>query len=488
MENQAVLTQSENLTIKVTPDKMKAYLCLNNHNPNKALLEMNTISYKLWDEGIRCGLKAAVIKTMLAQQIYGRSILIAEGMPPQNGQDAVIKYKFKKRENVNLREGFDGKVDFRDLGLIEIVHTGDVLATKIPSTQGTPGKMVTGEEIPPENGQDVSIPVGENTHLTNNGMTLLSSVDGYVFWDDDKIGVRTTYEISGDVDMNVGNIYFIGPVKVKGDVKEGFTIKTEGDIEIEGGVENATLISEGNITVMQGIRGTKCQVYAKGNVICKFIEHAHIEVKGNVIVADAILHSSVIAGDSVYILSGKKGIIIGGLVKAKNEVNVKNIGNMSEVPTEIEVGIEPGIREEINRLEEALEAERKQLQETKLNYNTLIVKQKTQEAEEYLISQKELEENIKMMNAHLVQLKKHTLINQGGKVSVVDTLWPGVKLTLGNATFLAKIDYRYVTFVNKIGTIDQRKYEKPKIEIDELLFKKVTYWEREIDKIGKFNP
>ncbi|MDI6735964.1 MAG: FapA family protein [bacterium] len=483
MENQAILTRPENLTVKVTPDKMKAYLCINNHNSNNALLEMNTISYKLWDEGVKYGIKAPVIKTMLAQQIYDRSILIAEGIPPQDGQDAVIKYKFKKRENVDLKEDFDGKVDFRDLGLIDIVHAGDVLATKIPATHGTHGKMVIGEEIPPENGQDVNIPIGENTHLANNGMTLLSSVDGYVFWDNDKIGVKTTYEVPGDVDMNVGNIYFIGPVKVKGDVKEGFSIKTEGDIEIEGGVENATLISEGNITIMQGIRGIRCQVYAKGNIICKFIEHANIEARGNVIVTDAILHSQVIAGDGVYVLSGKKGIIIGGLVKAKNEINVKNIGNMSEVSTEIEVGIEPGIREEVNRLEEALETERKQLQETKLNYNTLMVKHKTQEAEEYLLNQKELEENIKMMNEHLIQLKKHTLANQGGKVSVVDTLWPGVKLTLGNSTLLTKIDYRYITFINKIGTIDQRKYEKPKIKIDELSIKKVTYWEREIDKI-----
>ncbi len=483
METQATLTQPENLTVKITPDKMKAYLCINNHNPTNALLEMNTIISKLWDEGVKWGIKTSVIKTMLAQQIYDRSILIAEGIPPQNGQDAVIKYKFKKRENVNLREDMDGKVDFRDLGLIEIVHAGDVLATKIPPTQGTPGKMVTGEEISPENGQDVSIPKGENTHLSNNGMTLLSSVDGYVFLNDDRISVGTTYEVSGDVDINVGNIYFIGPVKVKGDVKKGFTIKTEGDIEIGGGVENATLISEGNITVMQGIRGTKCQVYAKGNVICKFIENANIEAKGNVIVTDAILHSQVIAGDGVYVLSGKKGVIIGGLVKAKNEINVKNIGNMSEVPTEIEVGIEPGIREEMNRLEEALEAERKQLQETKLNYNTLMTRNKTQEAEEYLVSQKELEENIKMMNEHLIQLRKHTIVNQSGKVSVVDTLWPGVKLTLGNSTLLTKIDYRYITFVNKIGTIDQREYEKPKIKIDELISKKVSYWEREIDRM-----
>ncbi|MFH1562304.1 MAG: FapA family protein [Nitrospirota bacterium] len=461
MENQATLTQAENLTIKVTSDKMKAYLCINNHNPYNALLEMNTISYKLWDEGVKCGIKAPVIKTMLASQVYDRSILIAEGIPPQHGQDAVIEYKFKKKDKVNLREDFNGKVDFRDLGLIDIVHASDVLAIKIPSTQGTSGKMVTGEEIPTTNGQDVSIPVGENTHLANNGLTLLSSLDGYIFWDNDKIGVRTTYEVSGDVDMNVGNIYFVGPVKVKGDVKEGFTIKTKGDIEIGGGVENATLISEGNITIMHGIIGKRAKIIAAGDLKCKFIQNTNVEIKGNIIVEEAILHSDVHTGKGVFVLGGKKGAIIGGKIIAKTEVNAKNIGSMSEVPTQIEVGVDPGVRQEMLALEESLTLERKQLHEERLNHKTLTVQNKTDLAEQSLAKQKELEQIIKMMYQSLTQHKNQMISNQVGKVAVVDTLWPGVELTIGNTSFLPKIDYRYVTFVNRIGSIEQRKYEKP---------------------------
>jgi len=473
----------EDLTIKISEDGMKAFMTINNYDHRDPSLDLNTIMYKLWDKGVKLGIKGQVIKTMIDKKIYNRSILIAEGIPAQPGKDAQIEYKFKKKDKANLTEDFDGKVDFRELGLIDVVHAGDVLATKIQPTKGIPGKKVTGEKIPAKNGKDINIPLGENTRLSKDGLTLLAALDGYVFWEDDRIGVKTTYEVSGDVDMNVGNIYFIGPVKVKGDVKEGFIINAKGDIEIGGGVENATLISEGNITVAHGIVGKRTKIAANGNLKCKFLQNANVEAKGNIIVHDAILHSNVNAGKGVFVLGGKKGAIIGGKIIAKDEVNAKNIGNMSEVPTQIEVGVEPAVRQEIVALEESLSVEKKQLHEERLNYKTLMAQNKTALANQSLAKQKELEQIIKMMYNSLTQHQKHLISNQQGKVSAVDTIWPGVRITIGNSTPLLKIDYRYVTFVNKIGRIEQQGYEKPKIKTDELLPPKVTYWERDIDKV-----
>lgn len=485
METQSTLTHKEDLTIKISDDGMKSFLTINNHNQEILSLDLNIIMSKLSEKGVKFGIKEQIIKTLLEKKIYNRSILIAEGIPPQEGKDAVIEYRFKKKDKVDLTETLEGKIDFRDLGLIDVVHRGDVLASKIPATKGIPGKKVTGEEIQAKDGRDISILPGENTVFSSDRLTLLASVDGYVFWQEGRIGVKTSYEVAGDVDMKVGNIYFVGDVKVEGDVKEGFTINTRGNIKIGGGVENATLIAEGNITVMHGIIGKKTRVVAKGDLKCKFIQNAEVEVKGNVIVYDAILHSNVAAGNSIFVLGGKKGVIIGGKIRAKNEVNAKNIGNMSEVATEIEVGIEPEVREEMRALEESLLVEKEQLAEEKLNYKTLMNLNKTELANQSLAKQKELEESIKMMSHNLNQHKKAVVSNRTGKVAVMDTLWPGVKLTIGNATFLAKIDYRYVTFVNKSGSLEQEGYQKPKIKIDEWFLPKVTYQEREIDQVKK---
>ncbi|MEW6620640.1 MAG: FapA family protein [bacterium] len=480
MTHQVTSTKPEALTIKITEDGLKAFMTINSNNCHQLSLDLNSILQRLNKQGIKFGIKDLVIKTILQDKIYNRSILVAEGIPPQAGKDASIEYKFNKKDKPGLLEDIEGKVDFRELRLIDIVHTNDVLASKILPTQGTPGKKVTGEQIPVKKGEDINIPVGENTCLSHDKLTLFSSADGYVFWEDSRIGVKTTYEILSDVDMNVGNINFIGPVKVKGDVKEGFFVKAKGDVEIGGVVENATVISEGNITVMQGIIGSKSKIVCDGDLKCKFIQNANIEVKGNIIVHDAILHSDVHAGKGVFVLGGKKGAIIGGRISAKEEVNAKNIGSISEVTTEIEVGVDPQIRQEIDALEESLTTEKTQLHQERLNYKTLLAQNKTELAEQSLSKQKELEEVIKMMHHHLYEFKKHVRANYKGKVSAFDTLWPGVKLTIGNATVPLKIDYRYVTFYNSVGHIEQTGYEKPKIKVETPT---ITYWEREIDKV-----
>ena len=52
----------------------------------------------------------------------------------------------------------------------------------------------------------------------------------------------------------------------------GFKVVASGDIVIEGVVEDATVISDGQIIVKHGIHGmNKGVLRAKGNIICKFI-------------------------------------------------------------------------------------------------------------------------------------------------------------------------------------------------------------------------
>ena len=45
------------------------------------------------------------------------------------------------------------------------------------------------------------------------------------------------YVVPGDVDFSTGNIDFIGSVKVMGSVRNGFSVKAEGNVEIMGRLE-----------------------------------------------------------------------------------------------------------------------------------------------------------------------------------------------------------------------------------------------------------
>ena len=56
---------------------------------------------------------------------------------------------------------------------------GEVVVEKIPSTEGVPGKDIQGEDIIPEEGQDVELEVGENMVITEDDLRALANCFGY---------------------------------------------------------------------------------------------------------------------------------------------------------------------------------------------------------------------------------------------------------------------------------------------------------------------
>ena len=121
--------------------------------------------------------------------------------------------------------------------LIKNVREGQRLVTLIPHTEGIPGKNVKGEEVPGKDGKKLALPKGKNVNITEDGLGLISTVDGEVKLLDGKVSVFSVYEVKKDVDNSTGNIRFNGKVVVMGNVLTGFIIEAEGDIEVYGVVE-----------------------------------------------------------------------------------------------------------------------------------------------------------------------------------------------------------------------------------------------------------
>ncbi|MDI6736556.1 MAG: FapA family protein [bacterium] len=472
--------KKEDIEIEISPDNMKAFLQINSLGKEGSLTDVNIIMHKLWNASVVHGIKGEVISQIIEQKILGEPIVVAEGSPPVNGDDAIIEYRFTKALKPRLLTDLAGRVDYRDLGLIENVKSGETLATKRAATKGSAGITVTGKQVSARDGSDIPIPAGQNTEIIENGTAVISTANGYITWKESKIGVDTIYRVKGDVNMNVGNIHFIGTVEIDGDVREGFRVISGENVIINGGIENATIRAEKNIEVKYGIRGKRGYIYAKGDLKSKFIENTTVEVKGDVIVSDSIIHSNVDAGGNVIVLEGKKGVIIGGRIRAGGEVNAKNIGSISEILTEIEVGIDPSLRQELLALEEMVKIEREELREVKLKSNILTAQGKKDEAFICLKECRELEESLKSGIEALNQIKKHIAANPAGKVSVVEQVYPGVSLTIRMKTLLLKIDYKKITFVEKLGEIENLDYKEPTIKSKEDKGKKLAYWEREI--------
>ena len=124
----------------------------------------------------------------------------------------------------------------------------------------------------------------------------------------------------------------------------GFVVEAGGSVEVMGVVEGAIIKAGGDIILRRGMQGMgKGILISGGDIISRFIENSTVEAR-NDIKAEAIMHSNVKCGNKLE-LSGRKGLLVGGSCKVGKEIVAKVIGSHLATITDIEVGLDPTIRE-----------------------------------------------------------------------------------------------------------------------------------------------
>jgi len=94
------------------------------------------------------------------------------------------------------------------------------------------------------------MPVGANTEISpDNPNVLISSIDGNVMLKGGLVMVDSVYIIPTSIDFKTGNVNYVGSLHIKGDVKSGFEVQSDNDIQIDGLVEDAKVVSGGNIII-----------------------------------------------------------------------------------------------------------------------------------------------------------------------------------------------------------------------------------------------
>lgn len=467
------------VSLDVTDGEMKAVIVMAEPGPGGSDLTAEYLKSFLQTNGVVFGVKDEVLTELEDSPRYGRPIPIAEGIKAKDGANASITYLFKHddKDAVKLKEK-DGRVDFKDISTIENVVAGQLLARKVPAEQGQLGQTVTGKLMPAQKGRDCELIVGKNVKISEDAMTALAEINGQVLLLAGKIHVEPIYTIPGDVNLHTGNVLFLGTVIVKGNVEDGFSVKAAGNIEIYGSVGKCVLDAEGDVVVHQGIAAkTEGRIRAGRSVYSKFIEHARVEAGENVVVTDGIIHSNVDANRMV-LCQGKRAQIVGGRLRASEEINSKILGSVAGSETALEVGFDPKSKERLAELDGSKKTVEKALEEVELNIKTLESIQKVQrrlppEKAQYLVEQNEkrsemlgqLEEvsrEIGQINSYLSSL---TTI---GKISASERVYPGVKVSIKNATLAVRTEFKYVTFFLQGGEVKVTKYEA----FDESLMKR----------------
>lgn len=443
--------------VKVDPDLMSARIIVR-PPAGGAAITVDDARKALADAGVTAGIDEEALRRVVELADPTLAVVVARGRPAVDGQNARIEYRFDvdpaRQRPVELA---DGRVDYHNLNLIQNVKRGDVLAVKVPAESGVDGFNVRGERIPAKPGRDVQLPVGKGCEVLADGLTIVAAVDGQVVLTGGrKIAVLPVYEVRGDVDLSTGNINFVGSVVVRGSLASGFEIRAEGDVTVDGYVDAGTIVAGGNVVIRKGIQGrNKGVIEAGGSVNAMFVENGTIHAGADAIIAEAIMHSEVVAGGSVVCM-GRRGLIVGGRIQARNEVSAKVIGAAMGTLTEIEVGVDPALREELIKTA----AEQRELEEN-LNKTTQAVKmlKDIEQAQggldpdrkdkllKLIRSQYQLMGQRDALAAKRRQIEEQMENSLRGRVRASDLIHPGTRVTIGRSTMHLTDEIRHSSLI-----------------------------------------
>lgn len=462
------------LTVEISDDEMKAFVHFVPPRYSGRHMETDDVIDSLKRSGVVLGINEEQIKDYLEKMEYTNPLLAAEGQKTRNGSDAYIDYKVRiDKSDINFAEDEKGQVDFKNLDLLENVVVGQVLAVKVPSQQGIPGRTVTNRILPAKSGKDIPFRYGKGTILSEDGTELTAEINGQVVYQSGKISVDPVFFVKGDVSLETGNVVFLGSVVVGGSVQDNFIVKAAGNIEIKGSVQKAFLEAEGDIIVRQGIMGRdEAKIEStSGSVYANFIQSAKVYAEKDVIASEGIIHSNVDAGNRI-ICNGKRARIVGGLLRAGEEVNARNLGSDSFTKTDVRVGINPKVLQQVSDIENLKNQVSDELEKLKKDVATLTISKSSsgghlpKDKEELftkLSTQKQkTEERLNELTLELEELKAYLgMLEHKGKVCAEQTMFPGVEIYIKDKRFPVKDPYNFIKFSLEGGEIRLSQYEKP---------------------------
>lgn len=450
----------EKMKIKVMNAGMQVVCRFYPPSTNGKLITKEQIINKLNNEGVVFGIDEDTLDAYIHKRKYCTDIVLAEGEPPILGDNASVEINVEIKKQATPKLNEDGSVDFHNLGMVTNVKCGDILATLKKEVDGVPGRNVYGVEISVRKTKVTRLKPGQNTHISEDGINLISDKDGHASVSNGMISVLDILEFQ-NIDASTGDINYEGNVYIHGNVRTGFSVKAKGDITVDGAVEGAMLYSDGQICLKRGIMGmNKGLLVAKGNVIAKFIESSTVNAGGNVN-ADAILHS-VVDAEGAIIVDGKNGSINGGKISTRSNILAKNLGSLMGTATDIYMGPTQELIDKMKDLVENLNKEKEEEEELGL----ILVDMKNKLKGVKKIPQEKLVDLQKKSNdfkthqqmvkelSYQVEVGKNKIASYSRcKLKVKEMAYPGVKIKIVNNVMHVRSQLSHCQFVSENADI-----------------------------------
>lgn len=427
------------VVVKVSKDFLHASVLLPKQSSGAEAVTEEEIRTALTAQKVTCGLLDDVIADTVARCVVDETIEVAHGDEPIPGDDAELEFLFDRDPDHAPKVGEEGRIDYHEVNFVQGVNEKQTLVRKTPPTDGLPGKGVNGESVPASRGKDVRLPKGTNTEEAADGLELVATVSGAVTLVGGKVAVRDVLTIPGDVDHSTGNIHSPGAVKIRGDVKSGFKVSAEGDIEISGSVEDAEVISESNILIKGGFGGRgEGLVKAAGSVTVQRVENQRIIAGKDILLGGDALSANLEAGERI-IMNASKGSISGGEARAGKEIRIPTLGSEVWTETILRVANDVELKEEMKRIAEEVERlqqDQKRIKTAMVGLMKLELAKKLPEDKKPGLAKlrevsREIPENIKSLHEDEAAIQAKLAEAEKARIYATQTLYQGVKAYFG---------------------------------------------------------
>lgn len=346
--------QGGELIVHVTPDRVRAYLTLqvlesqSTFTPADVYSKLRAIQIEPSTDARRVIEEA--FSNFPAVPISISRLLIAEGKEPTAGKDGqVIWYvDLPAKGTEKLVEDEEGRVDYRELGLVKNLLVGEKILEITEPEIGEPGVNIFGVEIPGIPGKPAPVRPGQNVTVSEDGRTFFAAVDGHLVFVDGVVIIDPVYEVKEDVNFSTGNIDSKGRVVVRGNVLDGFVVKAEKGVEVHGVIGSATIESGGDIIIAGGMSGKgKGTLVAKGNIQAKYLDQVEVKCRGDLVVANEIVNCNAQVGGHVVVKSGR---IVGGKIEAMGRIHAAVLGSATGTRTILSAGRNVEVEERLRQV------------------------------------------------------------------------------------------------------------------------------------------
>lgn len=436
------------LDLKISEDRMVVHGILHPPKFGGRLLTQEEILSELGRHGVVFGIQEDSIQKLAQAQEYRKRILIAEGEHPVPGKDGDIRILFQHPGVPTLEEDEFGRVDFKNIQIIQSVKKNQKLAEKVSPQPGKPGKNVNGDTLGFEEGKIAEWKLGPNVKISEDGNVVSSLIDGRPLVD--RYGVIRVDEVCllENVDFSTGNINFPGTIIVEESIADGFTLETEGSIIVKKSVGKVFLKAGGDIVLSGGFMGRNGGLIESGSdIYAKFVEQGKISAKNSIFIEEASMHSELVAGESV-IVRGGRGEIIGGQCVAGKNITCTKLGAIVETKTVLSCGMPPELLAELEELKSEIRKNQDILKKVDTSLQKLaddsLRRQLTQEEKDSLPKLQAIRQKYHSILENLYAQEQSALLSfdpdRNSYVEVEREIFPGVEVNLGrNKKFSVKL-------------------------------------------------